>query len=333
MKKIFFAVVAVVAMTACAKEDIVREAPRQAIGFGELFVDNATRADYSDTTVLVDRFKVYGTVTSKTTPANTINLFNGADVTRGTAAYGDVWACSQTEYWLPNCDYAFQAVVDGEINNGTIAYTRGQNKGTDTVSDLLYATANVSTNEDAVPSGNLGTEQTYNGAKVRPVAFTFTHLLSKVKFTVNSTATGNYKHSVTNIVMTGYNSGTYTISHNDNGELNGTWAGNLDDGKLSPIDFDDITNVTSSASMSCTDELLIPISDSFNVSFTVTTYNGNTEMGTEYFGTEKAPITITQDLVAANAYNFIISCEVGAPITFTFESVDDWGTEQNITVQ
>ena len=316
MKRIFVIFALAATLVGCAKEDIVREAPRQAIGFGNPFIENATRASYSDNGVLVDQFNVYGTVTGE----NTVALFggDGAVVSRGDKAYGAIWNCSETEYWIPNCTYVFEAVVDGAINNGTIAYIRGQNIGTDSVSDLLYAKANVSTDSSAVPSGDLGTEQTYNGAEVKPVAFTFTHLLSKVKFTVNSNATGNYSHTVTNVVLTGYNSGTYTISHNANDELNGTWEGDLVGGKLSSIEVLDLTS----------DMLLIPISDSFNVSFTVKTYNGGNEMSTEDFG----PITITQDLVAGNAYNFQINCELGLPITFTFGALDGWDGDTSISI-
>ena len=316
MKRIFVIFALAATLVGCAKEDIVREAPRQAIGFGNPFIENATRASYSDNGVLVDQFNVYGTVTGE----NTVALFggDGAVVSRGDKAYGAIWNCSETEYWIPNCTYVFEAVVDGAINNGTIAYTRGQNTGTDAVSDLLYAKANVSTDSSAVPTGDLGTEQEYNGKMVKPVAFTFTHLLSKVKFTVESNATGNYSHTVTNVVLTGYNSGTYTISHNANGELNGTWEGDLVGGKLSSIEVSDLTS----------DMLLIPISDSFNVSFTVNTYKGTELLTSEDFG----PITIDTDLVAGHAYNFEINCELGLPITFTFSSLGGWDDDTSISI-
>ena len=319
MKKVIFALAAVVALAACSKEQTVVADRGDAIGFGTPFVENATRASYSDNGVLVDQFNVYGTVTGE----NSVALFggDGAVVSRGNKAYGAIWECSETEYWIPNCTYEFEAVVDGAINNGTITYSRGQNIGSDSVSDLLYAKANVETDASSVPSGDLGTEQTYNGVGVRPVAFTFTHLLSKVKFTVESNATGDYSHTVTNVVLTGYNSGTYTISHNASGELDGTWKGDLVDGKLSSIEVSDLTS----------DMLLIPISDSFNVSFTVNTYKGAELLSSEVFGTEEDPITIDTDLVAGNAYNFKISCELGLPITFTFDALDGWGPKEGET--
>ena len=122
MKKVIFALAAVVALAACSKEEAIR-VDRQAIAFGDAFVENSTRADYSST--LIDAFKVYGTVTGN---GNTVTIYNGADVTRGTAAYGEAWTCGQTEYWIPSASYNFQAVVDGEIADGKIASTADVDK-------------------------------------------------------------------------------------------------------------------------------------------------------------------------------------------------------------
>ena len=312
--------VAVVAMTACAKEDIVREAPRQAIGFGELFVDNATRAvdnSYSSSN-LPASFKVYGTVTGNTTPANTLNIFNGVEVFQSSEGHEigteNTWWYDQeyVQYWIAGATYNFAAVVGATVG-ATDKDANGMPTKLNTVADtnmhfqdMLYDVTPVT-----------GVTKNYN----TPVAFDFQHLLSKVMFTVNSTATGNYKHSVTNITVSNYTSGTYDIASKS---WSGT-AGNVSFGKIENV----TATSTDAQKTSAFEKLLIPTTASFTVSFTVTTYNGNTPMGTENVG----PITITQDLEAANAYNFIINCEVGAPITFTFNSVGGWGTEQDITVQ
>ena len=312
--------VAVVAMTACAKEDIVREAPRQAIGFGELFVDNATRAvdnSYSSSN-LPASFKVYGTVTGNTTPANTLNIFNGVEVFQSSEGHEigteNNWWYDQeyVQYWIAGATYNFAAVVGATVG-ATDKDANGMPTKLNTVADtnmhfqdMLYDVTPVT-----------GVTKNYN----TPVAFDFQHLLSKVMFTVNSTATGNYKHSVTNITVSNYTSGTYDIASKS---WSGT-AGNVSFGKIENV----TATSTDAQKTSAFEKLLIPTTASFTVSFTVTTYNGNTPMGTENVG----PITITQDLEAANAYNFIINCEVGAPITFTFNSVGGWGTEQDITVQ
>ena len=202
MKKLFIAMLAVAAVTACAKDEAI-SIDRQAIGFGNPFVENAVRADYSGN--LINSFKVYGTVTGN---GNTVTLYNGATVTRGTATYGSPFTCTQTEYWVPSCSYAFQAVVDGAITvvdgKQVINYTIGQDVDTDGISDLLYSAATVTTNPSATP-----TPVNANGC----VAFTFEHLLSKIGFSFeNGLENSPYGYTITAVSFIGHDSeGTYTI--------------------------------------------------------------------------------------------------------------------------
>ena len=86
--------------------------------------------------------------------------------------------------------------------------------------DMLYATAHV---EDAT-------------ADQGPVNFTFNHLLSKVHFTVTSTAEGDYYHTVTGIKVANYSSGTYAITTD-------TWTGKT----AKDVPFADIAEVTDMA--------------------------------------------------------------------------------------
>ncbi len=309
MKKFFIAIVALAAAVSCSNDDII-SIDRQAIGFGNPFVNNSVRADYSSS--MIDQFKVYGTVTGN---GNTIALYNGANVTRGDAAYGAPWTCTQTEYWIPNCTYAFQAVVDGEITTKdgkqVIEYTVGQNKGTDSISDLLYATAEATTNGEATPTGNI-----QNGC----VAFTFEHLLSKVHFTVTSNATGGYYHTVTGIKVSNFESGTYTIA-------DGTWAG----GTAKEVAFANIENVesTDTDGVSNADLLLVPNAATFDVTFTVDLYKNGTKLGTE-----TKTIAVENDLVKGNSYNFTIACSVGNPIKFTVTNDPAWADPTtDVTVQ
>ena len=69
MKKILFAVFALAALASCTNNEVI-ELNQQAIAFGDVFVDNATRADYSQAGKLVGSFKVYGT-------ANDVLIYNG----------------------------------------------------------------------------------------------------------------------------------------------------------------------------------------------------------------------------------------------------------------
>ena len=196
MKKLFIAMLAVAAVTACAKDDVI-SIDRQAIGFGNPFVENAVRADYSDGKNLT-AFTVYGTVTGNN---NTVALFGG-DGANVTGKVGDAtWACGEPEYWVPNCTYAFQAVADGVINNGAITVSVGNGD-----LDLLYATANAETDENAAPTG---TGVNANGV----VEFNFTHLMSRVGFSFeNGSANTAYDYNITAVSFTGHDTtGTYTI--------------------------------------------------------------------------------------------------------------------------
>ena len=187
---------AVAAVTACAKDDVI-SIDRQAIGFGNPFVENAVRADYSDGKNLT-AFTVYGTVTGNN---NTVALFGG-DGANVTGKVGDAtWACGEPEYWVPNCTYAFQAVADGVINNGAITVSVGNGD-----LDLLYATANAETDENAAPTG---TGVNANGV----VEFNFTHLMSRVGFSFeNGSANTAYDYNITAVSFTGHDTtGTYTI--------------------------------------------------------------------------------------------------------------------------
>lgn len=185
---------AVAAVTACAKDEAI-SIDRQTIGFGNPFVNNSVRADYSAGKSLT-AFTVYGTVTGN---SNTVALFggNGASVTGYVGK--DVWECTETEYWVPNCSYAFQAVADGTIADGKITVSVG-----DGDIDLLYAKATATTNEKAEPAGDVN-------AGVVP--FTFTHLMSKVGFEFkNGSANTAYGYNITAVSFTGHDTeGTYTI--------------------------------------------------------------------------------------------------------------------------
>ena len=105
MKKILCAVLALAAMASCSKEYIVAE-NKQAISFGEAFVDNGTRADYSSGKD-VQSFYVYGTLTGSY--GNPVQIFKGAEVERPddlTTGYNEekAWVCEETQYWVPNAN-------------------------------------------------------------------------------------------------------------------------------------------------------------------------------------------------------------------------------------
>ena len=318
MKKFFIAIVALAAAVSCSNDDII-SIDRQAIGFGNAFVENSTRVDYSTEGALT-KFNVYGIVTGT---AGTVNIFNGNEVTKTQQNATDIgdtntwwYAAGAAQYWIPGASYNFAAVVDATIGD-TDVDTNGMptklhtivddaTDGNMNLKDMLYAEASV--------AGAQVTD-TYN----TPVAFTFSHLLSKVHFTVTSNALGGYYHTVTGIKVANFESGTYTIN-------GGTWAGTTP----KAVTFAEIAEVTdASGAKSNADLLLVPNEATFNVTFTVDLYKNGTKLGTE-----TKTIPVANDLVKGNSYNFTIECSVGNPIKFTVTNDPAWADPTtDVTVQ
>lgn len=302
MKKIFIAMMAIAALASCSKDDVVNSQEGEAIAFGNVFVDNSTRAaadpSYSanDITSLV----VYGTV-------NNVVIYPGTTVTKGDAAYGAAWTCDVTQYWVPGARYKFVGIVDGKksgVTDTTVVdgMPTAISYKADGETDLLCQTIT----KDAVTSGTNGL-----------VEFNFTHLLSKAKFTVtNSTPdAAQYLHVVRNIkISNAYNTATYNIADTE-------WVGAASNGGQA---FDDIT--ASAASTECANEkLLIPGLESVTVEFVVDLFyvDGETQSQSLISSTAYTK-SATVEIEAAKAYNFNITVGVGDVIQFTVTKQPTW---------
>lgn len=308
MKKTIFALLAVAAMVGCSKEEVI-ELNREQIGFGEVFVDNATRADYSSGK-RVDAFKVYGTITAL---GNTAQIFNGANVTRGSKADGEAWGCDNVQYWMPSAKYNFAAIVDGAaVATTTLPATINHTvaDGADN-KDLLYATATVTTSPTAAPD-NVNT----NGV----VAFDFSHLLSKLQFNiVNAT---NQKYQVTEIKVTGVaKEGVYTVN-------GGTWAQSGTD--TTELTFGTAT-VAGGATVAASETrqiLPLPVAQTLNVKITYDVLDSNDAT----VGTLTKTGTITQTF-AKNTVYAVTATLTGSAIDFSLGTVGGWTGGGDITVQ
>ena len=172
MKKIFIAALAIAALAACNKTEVVGVTESNAIAFDNAFVDNATKSvnDPSwSNTKLFSNFAVYGCVENAT-------LFDNVEVT-GSALNGN-WTYTNTQYWIAGAKYNFAAVApyaNGETGVFSVTKNNENYVGTTTLpytnvdgtNDLLYAQ-----NAQVVGAATGNTK----------VAFTFRHILSKVKF-------------------------------------------------------------------------------------------------------------------------------------------------------
>lgn len=177
MKKIFVAMLALAAATACSNDELV-SVNQEAIAFDNAFVNNSTRiVDPSLTTetLKTNGFGVYGFVTG----TETAPIFANEQVSWN----GSAWTHSTVQYWIAGAEYNFAAVAPYNAYTNVTAATTGlslqfTNNGT---TDLIYAQPDAITGQE---SGN------------PVVAFNFKHVLSKVKFTFKNAYQATDSHIV-----------------------------------------------------------------------------------------------------------------------------------------
>lgn len=194
-KSLYLGALALLTLASCASEETVEAPKGNAIDFGKAFINNSTRGgEVLDMTTLKS-FNVYGYMGDMSGVIFNRELVKLAE---------GKWTYDALQYWTPGQKYAFAAIApmtgvtftapttfptSGEF--GTIAYH------TDGINDLIYA-AQYATGEE---SGN------------SPVAFTFNHLLSRVKLTFNNTMTNPQgSMTISNVKISGvYNDGTIAL--------------------------------------------------------------------------------------------------------------------------
>ena len=309
MKKLFISMLAVAALASCSQEDVIVADKGDLIGFNS-FVENSTRAtDPSYSNKDIAKFNVYGTV-------NGVLIYPGTEITKGSAAYGSAWTCPVDQYWIADADYKFVGIVDGNVANVTktnlengmptsVEYTA------DGKTDLLCQTI-TRKNDTSI------------------VKFNFSHLLSKVNFTVvngSSTADG-YSFVVRNITFNGATKATYDVATAKWGTATAT--GNTVLGNTVEDSADKNIVVASKAASAELDTEVLFLPGEYIISFTVDIlYNGKPVTTTNYPATGT---TYEHTLAANNSYNFKVNVAVGQLIQFTVEKQPEWTTPSNEVV-
>lgn len=317
MKKILFLTLAAATLFSCAKDQLLTQ-NREAITFENAFVDNATKAlDPSITTTSLESFVVYGTIQGDEKNADgqviapVVNIFPGVTVS-GSSTTSWTYDDNATQYWIAGNTYNFAAVVNGKVavdaNNGmpaSIAYDA------ETQTDLLYATASANGVADSNPK----------------VAFTFDHLLSKVKFTFNnnsaSYSNSGYTYKVTNLqVVDAGKDAVYTVSSTWE-EPSSKYTANFGNiVSAGTTDDEGAVNIAPQGSYSSNYErLMIPSTKKVTVKCRIALLYGEKEVDVENYKQE-----ISLNLEAGHAYNFVLSARVGEPIEFTVAKVEGWDT-------
>lgn len=345
MKKTITAVLALAAVAACNKTEVVDMKAPQAISFDAPFIENVTKAiDPSYTAATLTSFNVYGTM--KNTAGATANIFNRVAVTKnattnqGTnhATYGQWgYADENTQYWVAGNTYAFAAVAGDtdatEASTDGVVVNVDENNMPSTITydassqtDLLYAVDNHGKHGEA-------------NATNTNIAFTFNHLLAKVKFTFTNGYPAGYTVKVSDVTITNVvDGGKYTVSSN-------TWTANtgtenLEFGNVVETATEDgaaasAIATTNTAGYSANFERLLVPADytttKLAITFTaeVTSPQGIVVKTTAY--TSNASVK----LEAGNSYNFKAEIEETLnQITFSIETISVWDEENNdVSVQ
>lgn len=318
MKKLFVGVLAIASMVACMNEETVRVQDPAAIGFEANWVENATRADVavdpSTTTESLTGFNVWGFMDKVDG-----KVFEAEDVTgsKGNFTY------TNTAYWLPGHTYYFAALAPMDSANVKVDTTYANELGLGVVNfkningteDLLYA-ANV---EEAPALGESKT-----------VKFTFSHLLSKVKFTfTNGFSNKNMSIDVKNVRIVNAPAQANVVLNNKWWEAN-PWTDYLGTTVLAFGDACDKTGM-GKTQVAANERLTIPASSEFEykVEFEVALYMGDVEA---YKGTKTSYVKGVA-LEMGKAYNFSATLnaenftEEGVelkPIEFDVVEVKDW---------
>ena len=327
MKKVIFALAAVVALAACSQEDVIVADKGAAIGF-DTFVENSTRvAQSADPSLTVDAMKqgkgfgVYGFVTNVIDETNnttaTAPLFTGEQVKWTDGA----WKYAFTQYWIDGATYDFAAIAPYGEYTVTAAATTGVTLDftNDGETDLLYAQNN----------GISGTDHP-------TVGFTFKHLLSKVKFTfTNGYDATNTLIAVKNIVINDTSAeGTAVLSVNADKAVTAVWT--LKDANLDLEFGDAITGgyIAQGASEQSTESLLIiPAEKAYSVTFTVELYYKNGDNSYALVDTYNHNVNFAANFEFGKSYNVAttityknIDPEVTEqhPIEFTVTTIEDW---------
>lgn len=324
MKKLFTILAVAATLVSCAKEDVVREAEGEAIQFGNAFVENSTRAaaatdpSYSTTGngVALTQFNVYGAVEG-------VNIFNGNAVTKGDAGYGDAWTLNGAkQYWINGADYEFVAVVDG---NKTVKVGETDVVVTSTATNASGIPTAITYNSDGATDLLCARVERLDNSDTSVVAFDFTHLLSKVKFSVKNTtdaAATNYRIVLTEAKITGaLASNTYNVGATSNWATVNT-TNNTKDFTLENLE------VNSAATQYHSKELLLLPGVNVGVIVKANVQAKDSRDQWTTVSTMEKPFSnvlgANNTLVAGQAYHFAVELGIGTEIKFTATTISEW---------
>lgn len=340
MKKLFTILAVAATLVSCAKEEVV-SVNREAIGFDNAFIDNATRSvsdpsfSSAEDGKMFENFAVYGTVEGAT-------LFDRTEVKGSGLGEQGTWSYDETQYWIAGAKYNFAAIAP--YSNGVEgAFTAAKNDADEFVGTTTFSFTNTGVN-DLLYAQTGEIEGKGSGNSV--IEFTFRHLLSKVKFSfANKYNASNATIKVYDIKITNaYESATVTL-----GETTTAWSAfTQNDTTPLVLDFGAATQDTATENVaeayafnttleSYNELFIIPgaIDGGYTVTFKVDLLVGGTMIDTY-----EHSVTADFTPIAGNAYD--IAAEITAKnidpehaqeaIEFTVKEIDGWN-DNNATME
>lgn len=311
MKRLVMCGVAALALAGCTQSEVLNISSDRAIGF-DAYTGKGTRV-VSDITGEgsssgFNKFIVYGSYANSEGQKTVV--FDGVEV-----SYSSSWTYTNEQYWQTG-DYKFAAYSDGNgaLSDGpTASYTHDDGLQIENYvvgeKDLIFATIER-------PGVD---KSTYDGT---PVNLTFSHLLSKVKFTFTNTFADNLKVEVTNLKID---------NSNTKGNYNGTTWTALSENTTSITYEDKDVNADDYTPEEC--YVLPQSTNGLTASFTVTVKDAlNTiVMSKNFTGDAAVSLNVTNATEWLNGFAYNYTAELtpavidpnAKPIQFT-ATADTW---------
>lgn len=206
---------AAMVLASCTQNEVMEVAENRAIKFDNAFVGNVTKADIANDKSFT-KFYVFGDA-KLTSGGEYHDVFTNDEVT-GTWTSGTpstaTWTAKEA-YWEASSTYKFAAYSNGNNKHDKVTYSPTDG------SEVLTFTDYTAGDNDLVAAINNTITTTADVTSQDAVGLTFEHLLSKVQFTMQTTAGVEYTVKVNSIKF----SAIQTTNATYNGTVTWTTAG------------------------------------------------------------------------------------------------------------
>lgn len=324
MKKSLFVLgLAVAALTSCTENEVVDVAESRVIGF-DSYVNNSTRAVNVTTKDNLEKIYVIGyeKATSATSATDFTSLFDHVPVTYDSSS--KKWGYDSHKHWQRNTLYRFAAYATGVENNASMFNDVNYDPDGDSITISNY-TPNGNDLIAAI-SGDKNVGETIPSDRV---AFSFHHLLSRVKVSFKLGTAFNAVAKISNVrIVDAINQGTGVYEYVQNSK-NISWTGTATIGDAYTLVSEETVLTTDFQEF---EVFVIPqLTTNIKLQFTYTTYEqGGTEVIHNY--TKEASLTVPNNITdgkwkEAYIYNYICTFGLEAdetPIEFTVYNVEGW---------